>query len=93
MGICQSLTLGDLTSNACVLMVRISVYHVNSVQHGVSTVPLDVNLGLAPTWFELDSHGVLTATMWLKLTWRDYRLSWLPDRHENISMIRYKILL
>jgi len=57
-------------------------------EHGVSTVPLDVNLGLAPTWFELDSHGVLTATMWLKLTWRDYRLSWLPDRHENISMIR-----
>ena len=70
-------------------MLHRYAHHISCAQHGASTVPLDVNLGLAPTWFELDSHGVLTTTMWLKLTWRDYRLSWLPDLHENISMIRY----
>jgi len=56
--------------------------------NGTDSDPLEVHLGLAPTWMDLDSNGVLEAIMWLRLTWSDYRLSWDPEDHENITVFR-----
>jgi len=50
--------------------------------------PLDVHLGVAPTWVDLDSSGVLTMIMWLKMFWRDDRLVWDPDNYGDIDVIR-----
>merc|ERR1711970_1673433 len=55
--------------------------------NGTDSDPLEVHLGLAPTWMDLDSNGVLEAIMWLRLTWSDYRLSWDPEDHENITVL------
>jgi len=54
---------------------------------GTESAPLGVHLGLAPSWMDLDSNGVLTAILWLRLTWSDYRLSWDPEDHENITSL------
>jgi len=56
-------------------------------EHGADSEPLSVHLGLAPSWMDLDSNGVLTAILWLRLTWSDYRLAWDPEEHENITSL------
>jgi len=50
--------------------------------------PLTVYVGLAPRWMDLDSNGVLTAILWLKLLWTDYRLTWNPEENGNITVFR-----
>ena len=57
-------------------------------QHGGSSTPLVVRLGVAPKWMDLDSNGVLTATVWLRLIWTDFRLAWNPDDHDGIEVFR-----
>ena len=57
------------------------------IQDGAESPPLDVQLGLAPSWMDLDSNGVLTAILWLRLTWSDYRLAWDPEDHSNITSL------
>ena len=54
---------------------------------GTKSAPLDVELGLAPSWMDLDSNGVLTVILWLRMTWSDYRLAWDPEDHENITSL------
>ena len=56
-------------------------------QDGMESPPLDVRLGLAPSWMDLDSNGVLTAILWLRLTWSDHRLAWDPEDHNNITSL------
>ena len=37
---------------------------------------------------DLDSNGVLTATVWLRLVWTDFRLTWNPEDHDGIEVFR-----
>jgi len=55
--------------------------------------PLDVHLGVAPTWVDLDSNGVMSIILWLKLSWKDHRLSWDPSRYQDINMLRQETIL
>ena len=57
-------------------------------QNGTESDPLSVHLGVAPTWVDLDSNGVMTIIMWLKLSWRDHRLAWDPDNYDEVSVLR-----
>jgi len=50
--------------------------------------PLEVRLGLAPKWIDMESSGVLTIIFWLRLLWNDPRLSWDPEQHNNITTFR-----
>ena len=34
---------------------------------------VEVELGIAPLWFQLDAHGALQAQLWIRMTWSDYR--------------------
>jgi len=61
--------------------------HVIPQKASPESSPLDVRLGLAPSWMDLDSNGVLTAILWLRLTWSDYRLAWDPEDHDNITSL------
>ena len=64
-------------------------YATATLQAAGSTTPLVVQLGLAPKWMDLDSNGVLTATLWLRLVWTDHRLAWDPEDHDGISVLRF----
>ena len=64
------------------------VFMLNSSQHGRDSDPLVVHLGVAPKWMDLDSNGVLTATVWLRLVWTDFRLAWNPEDHDGIQVFR-----
>lgn len=64
------------------------VFMLNSSQHGSDSDPLVVHLGVAPKWMDLDSNGVLTATVWLRLVWTDFRLAWNPEDHDGIEVFR-----
>jgi len=57
-------------------------------ENGTGSEPLDVHLGLAPTWLDLDNNGVLSLAMWLKMSWRDHRLAWDPQYYDGINIIR-----
>merc|ERR1712184_173463 len=57
-------------------------------ENGTDSDPLSVHLGVAPTWVDLDSNGVMTIIMWLKLSWRDHRLAWDPDNYDDVSVLR-----
>ena len=57
-------------------------------QNGSLSDPLIVHLGVAPTWVDLDSSGVMTMIMWLKMSWKDFRLTWDESRYENTNLIR-----
>jgi len=57
-------------------------------QDGPDAPPLVVQLGLAPKWLELDSNGVLTVSLWLRLGWTDKRLAWDPSYHKAVEMFR-----
>merc|ERR550525_538504 len=50
--------------------------------------PSSSPLGGPPKWMDLDSNGVLTATVWLRLIWTDFRLAWNPDDHDGIEVFR-----
>ncbi|XP_023321465.1 neuronal acetylcholine receptor subunit alpha-2 [Eurytemora carolleeae] len=52
------------------------------------TYPLQVLLGVAPKWMDMESNGVLTIICWLRLVWNDPRLAWDPSKHHNISTFR-----
>jgi len=57
-------------------------------ENGTGSDPLLVHLGVAPTWVDLDSSGVMTILLWLKLSWRDHRLAWEPARYEGVNLLR-----
>jgi len=57
-------------------------------ENGTESDPLAVHLGVAPTWVDLDSSGVMTIIMWLKLSWRDHRLAWDPDNYDEVKVLR-----
>jgi len=74
-------------------VLRQTVFHdydkfVIPQQHGSDSDPLVVHLGVAPKWMDLDSNGVLTATVWLRLVWTDFRLAWNPEDHDGIQVFR-----
>ena len=48
-----------------------------------------MHLGVAPTWVDLDSSGILTMIMWLKMFWRDERLVWDPDNYDDVDVLRW----
>ena len=66
----------------------VNILWLHCWQHGSSSTPLVVRLGVAPKWMDLDSNGVLTATVWLRLIWTDFRLAWNPDDHDGIEVFR-----
>ena len=66
----------------------VNILWLHCCQHGSSSTPLVVRLGVAPKWMDLDSNGVLTATVWLRLIWTDFRLAWNPDDHDGIEVFR-----
>jgi len=57
-------------------------------KNGSGLFPLEVKLGLAPKWIDMESSGVLTIIFWLRLLWNDPRLSWVPEEHHNIYNFR-----
>ena len=61
---------------------------LDTSQNGTESEPLVVHLGVAPTWVDLDSSGVMTIIMWLKLSWRDHRLAWDPDNYDEVKVLR-----
>ena len=63
-------------------------FDIDTFQNGTESDPLSVHLGVAPTWVDLDSNGVMTIIMWLKLSWRDHRLAWDPDNYDEVSVLR-----
>merc|ERR1712025_272196 len=87
------LTLGSTNGDRSPLSnLRESIFHEydkNVIpQDGPEAPPLTVQLGLAPKWMELDSNGLLTVSIWLRLVWTDYGLSWDPRSHNSIEMLR-----
>jgi len=85
-----TLARGD---NSPLSVLRQALFHsydkaVIPQQFGDASPPLVIQLGLAPKWFDLDSNGVLTATLWLRLVWSDFRLTWDPEEHEGITSLQ-----
>jgi len=61
---------------------------IPQLQNETGRYPLEVRMGLAPRWIDLDSNGVLTIIFWLRLVWNDPRLTWNQYQHQNISNLR-----
>ena len=49
---------------------------------------INISVGLSIISLDMTSHGVLSATTWVRLFWHDYRLQWSPDDYQGVKSIR-----
>ena len=49
---------------------------------------IDLALGTSVINMDMDEAGYLSANMWTKYQWIDYRLTWDPEQYRGVKMIR-----
>ena len=49
---------------------------------------IDLGLGMSVINMDMDEAGFLSANVWMKYQWTDYRLTWDPEQYRGVKMIR-----
>ena len=51
-----------------------------------------IKMGISVLNLNLDeSHAILEADVWTQLKWTDPRLKWIPDEHNGIKVIHFRL--
>jgi hypothetical protein len=57
---------------------------------GDATNALGLNLGVSLISLAMDGRtGLLTSTVWLKMSWMDFRLKWEPAMYGGVQVVRF----
>ena len=50
--------------------------------------PVNLGLGTMVINMDMDDAGYLSANVWMKYQWTDYRLTWDPEQYRGVNQIR-----